>query len=101
MSDKLSALFTDAFNRLVHVLFFSGKVELLACLGAILGVMALLFVVGRVPLSYNEEERSEEHTSELQSLRHIVCSLMIEKKKKHRKNKRHQDNDAYVIVYKI
>src|ERR1039458_10434048 len=26
------------------------------------------------------EERSEEHTSELQSLRHIVCRLLLEKK---------------------
>src|SRR5438045_8414717 len=29
--------------------------------------------------------RSEEHTSELQSLRHLVCRLLLEKKKK-RKN---------------
>src|SRR5262245_66658695 len=29
--------------------------------------------------------RSEEHTSELQSLRHLVCRLLLEKKKK--KNK--------------
>src|SRR5258705_10143159 len=28
------------------------------------------------------EERSEEHTSELQSLRHLVCRLLLEKKKK-------------------
>src|SRR5262245_66688861 len=27
-------------------------------------------------------ERSEEHTSELQSLRHLVCRLLLEKKKK-------------------
>src|SRR5262245_65330274 len=27
--------------------------------------------------------RSEEHTSELQSLRHLVCRLLLEKKKKH------------------
>src|SRR5262245_63229165 len=27
------------------------------------------------------EERSEEHTSELQSLRHLVCRLLLEKKK--------------------
>src|SRR5438045_4238044 len=27
------------------------------------------------------EPRSEEHTSELQSLRHIVCRLLLEKKK--------------------
>src|SRR5437899_4656181 len=30
--------------------------------------------------------RSEEHTSELQSLRHLVCRLLLEKKK----NKQHQ-----------
>src|SRR5205814_3160776 len=29
-----------------------------------------------------EVERSEEHTSELQSLRHLVCRLLLEKKKK-------------------
>src|SRR5262245_64129295 len=28
------------------------------------------------------EARSEEHTSELQSLRHLVCRLLLEKKKK-------------------
>src|SRR5437899_11870199 len=27
------------------------------------------------------EDRSEEHTSELQSLRHLVCRLLLEKKK--------------------
>src|SRR5258705_846045 len=28
--------------------------------------------------------RSEEHTSELQSLRHLVCRLLLEKKKQYR-----------------
>src|SRR5437899_8209937 len=28
--------------------------------------------------------RSEEHTSELQSLRHLVCRLLLEKKKTHK-----------------
>src|SRR5262245_64415974 len=28
-----------------------------------------------------DQERSEEHTSELQSLRHLVCRLLLEKKK--------------------
>src|SRR5262245_64002317 len=32
--------------------------------------------------------RSEEHTSELQSLRHLVCRLLLEKKKK----KKNRDN---------
>src|SRR5205814_9489309 len=31
-------------------------------------------------------QRSEEHTSELQSLRHLVCRLLLEKKKKKNKN---------------
>src|SRR5262245_64849139 len=30
--------------------------------------------------------RSEEHTSELQSLRHLVCRLLLEKKKQERQN---------------
>src|SRR5437899_4294907 len=32
--------------------------------------------------------RSEEHTSELQSLRHLVCRLLLEKKKKKKKPKK-------------
>src|SRR5437899_8120441 len=31
-------------------------------------------------------QRSEEHTSELQSLRHLVCRLLLEKKKKKENN---------------
>src|SRR5205814_10464206 len=34
--------------------------------------------VAALPLA---PERSEEHTSELQSLRHLVCRLLLEKKK--------------------
>src|SRR5258705_7520040 len=32
------------------------------------------------PSADDEDERSEEHTSELQSLRHLVCRLLLEKK---------------------
>src|SRR5262245_64690077 len=35
------------------------------------------------------DRRSEEHTSELQSLRHLVCRLLLEKKKK--KTKQHKE----------
>src|SRR5437899_10034337 len=35
--------------------------------------------------------RSEEHTSELQSLRHLVCRLLLEKKKKKIKSILHQN----------
>src|SRR5690554_7241204 len=34
------------------------------------------------PLAHQREGRSEEHTSELQSRPHLVCRLLLEKKKK-------------------
>src|SRR5258705_5876500 len=34
-------------------------------------------------------QRSEEHTSELQSLRHLVCRLLLEKKKKQTMSTQH------------
>src|SRR5260363_461641 len=34
-------------------------------------------------------QRSEEHTSELQSPDHLVCRLLLEKKKKKKKNTHH------------
>src|SRR5687768_17870084 len=37
---------------------------------------------GTVPLSQPVRIRSEEHTSELQSRLHLVCRLLLEKKKK-------------------
>src|SRR5262245_65054138 len=51
------------------------------------------FVFIFVPLS-----RSEEHTSELQSLRHLVCRLLLEKKKTLDKlSGRAQQNYKYYI----
>src|SRR2546425_3801312 len=44
---------------------------------------------GQGDLAHN---RSEEHTSELQSLAYLVCRLLLEKKKK-KKNTREQDNE--------
>ena len=40
-------------------------------------------------------ERSEEHTSELQSPDHLVCRLLLEKKKKKKKNTTHQLHVPY------
>src|SRR5471030_3405713 len=39
-----------------------------------------------IPVDFWKAWRSEEHTSELQSLRHLVCRLLLEKKKKKKKN---------------
>src|SRR3712207_7796584 len=37
---------------------------------------------GRAVLMFQPAERSEEHTSELQSRQYLVCRLLLEKKKK-------------------
>src|SRR2546422_7284285 len=41
----------------------------------------------RCELRLVEDARSEEHTSELQSRLHLVCRLLLEKKKKKKCNK--------------
>src|SRR5436853_4936923 len=41
-----------------------------------------------------EGDRSEEHTSELQSLRHLVCRLLLEKKKKRTPGVKRATRDA-------
>src|SRR5437899_8742293 len=45
-------------------------------------------------------ERSEEHTSELQSLRHLVCRLLLEKKKSTRRSS-HDDSIKTCIALSI
>src|SRR5947199_1068594 len=56
-----------------------------------------LFKLPRTPLSICTGEgspfvtRSEEHTSELQSLRHLVCRLLLEKKKRQKTSYRTAD----------
>src|SRR5215472_64203 len=51
-------------------------------------------VAGHVERAHAQraQRRSEEHTSELQSLRHLVCRLLLEKKKKKKKNKKKLKN---------
>src|SRR5437899_8025496 len=39
-------------------------------------------ILGSANVAPKIASRSEEHTSELQSLRHLVCRLLLEKKKK-------------------
>src|SRR5262245_62637586 len=41
--------------------------------------------------------RSEEHTSELQSLRHLVCRLLLEKKKTDNRQRRNAENNPQRI----
>src|SRR5690554_7611465 len=45
----------------------------------------------RVAIVGPRKTRSEEHTSELQSRPHLVCRLLLEKKKKHEKIHQHEN----------
>src|SRR5690625_6485803 len=48
------------------------------------GMISYVVPLGRYPVTYNKQPlaiRSEEHTSELQSRGHLVCRLLLEKKK--------------------
>src|SRR5439155_4323929 len=56
---------------------FLGTTELLGSTAVALGILTQLAAIGR----------SEEHTSELQSRGHLVCRLLLEKKKKKEKRK--------------
>src|SRR5437016_12084658 len=47
-------------------------------------------VLGRALVDFHQP-RSEEHTSELQSLTNLVCRLLLEKKKTKKKNKQTQN----------
>src|SRR5258705_5252141 len=49
----------------------------------------------QVVLPLSDVLRSEEHTSELQSLRHLVCRLLLEKKKL----KRHLGSECFECLY--
>src|SRR5258708_16939850 len=69
--EKLALLFTP-FQRL--------GAERSSIQGAGLGLTLSKRLVER------REKRSEEHTSELQSPDHLVCRLLLEKKKKTRDN---------------
>src|SRR5438874_6848891 len=48
--------------------------------------------IHRFEYSLEHQKRSEEHTSELQSRRDLVCRLLLEKKKKKKKKKKKQKN---------
>src|SRR5439155_10810100 len=47
------------------------------------------------------KKRSEEHTSELQSRGHLVCRLLLEKKKKNKLTKSTKCNKAHTNLYVI
>src|SRR5438093_11671439 len=81
-------LFIDPAPTLIYTLSLhdalpiSGHVEEIADQGVAAGVAhGRAFLAGHDDVLGPENGRSEEHTSELQSLTNLVCRLLLEKKK--------------------
>src|SRR5438093_6902656 len=73
--------FNDTATTEIYTLSLHDALPILAgvVLGLVGGLTHLVLLLRRF-----EEKRSEEHTSELQSLTNLVCRLLLEKKKKRR-----------------
>src|SRR5438045_7581211 len=83
-----TTLFRSAQRVRHEANFFRKVMELRSELHSSNPQRALLLLLDCFGLSRGESaeilrnlQRSEEHTSELQSLRHLVCRLLLEKKK--------------------
>src|SRR2546422_8200613 len=68
---------STVLDDVIHV-----TLEERVCPEALLDVVEERDVLGIVEVVDGEQPRSEEHTSELQSRLHLVCRLLLEKKKK-------------------
>src|SRR2546422_11694777 len=78
---------TEIYTLSLHdALPISAVVSTLGGVGvtALLPILAVATLIGfvRAPAFLSIALRSEEHTSELQSRLHLVCRLLLEKKKK-------------------
>src|SRR2546422_8245371 len=86
------------FLHLFHFFFFNDTAtteiytlslhDALPISGDLRGVQRLLRPPHRHPAGAHQRRRSEEHTSELQSRLHLVCRLLLEKKKNKKKSTR-------------
>src|SRR5438045_7974123 len=56
------------------------------------------FVLRGIVESAGLHPRSEEHTSELQSLRHLVCRLLLEKKKRYENRQPGQTTTSHSLL---
>src|SRR2546425_9046968 len=54
---------------------------------------------GDDPVIFLEHKRSEEHTSELQSLAYLVCRLLLEKKKKDLQQSTRDTSALIALIY--
>src|SRR5438045_8870612 len=74
--------FSDTATPEIYTLSLHDALPISGGLGGPIGVPPAPHGDHRPDRLDDTEGRSEEHTSELQSLRHLVCRLLLEKKKR-------------------
>src|SRR2546421_5681106 len=85
--------YTTLFRSILLTCFFGrGLLGVLVALGLATWVLQARLVRGLVM------QRSEEHTSELQSRSDLVCRLLLEKKKKHRLLERQGERTLALMI---
>src|SRR2546425_7245919 len=73
--------YTTLFRSALHEMLASANHGWTMYPGILHGAYACLHAHGDAHLRAGRHRRSEEHTSELQSLAYLVCRLLLEKKK--------------------
>src|SRR2546422_2733894 len=58
-------------------------------------------LLGQLACALRINHRSEEHTSELQSRLHLVCRLLLEKKKKKERQTQHFETERHIAVTQV
>src|SRR5690625_7027964 len=76
-------------NFLIHIRSFSGIIDFqrMDWGDPLHDLTKIGFFAIQTSIPFSKGARSEEHTSELQSRGHLVCRLLLEKKKQNIKNK--------------
>src|SRR5947199_3990157 len=77
--------FNNPATNEIYTLSLHDALPISKCPAASLFAMRLVLSIQISAPSSGAEIRSEEHTSELQSLRHLVCRLLLEKKNNDRR----------------
>src|SRR5438046_6696466 len=77
--------FNDTATTEIYTLSLHDALPIFDCFS---GGLIALEPLPRAAAGRELGERSEEHTSELQSLTNLVCRLLLEKKKKNKKKRR-------------
>src|SRR5690349_22984683 len=93
--------FNDTATTEIYTLSLHDALPILALGAATFAFAGLVSIINDSTYATGKaaeaQQRSEEHTSELQSRRDLVCRLLLEKKKNYGKEIQKSNESAYVV----